>query len=66
MTAEYQACDFVTQMPAFHATTGFAGCLGRSGIWVDLMLGLFAEPLPQGFGFSETAFRIRADGLAPP
>ena len=25
---------------------------------VDLMVGLFAEPLPKGFGFSETAFRI--------
>jgi hypothetical protein len=25
---------------------------------VDLMAGLFAEPLPDGFGFSETAFRI--------
>jgi hypothetical protein len=25
---------------------------------VDLMTGLFAEPLPSGFGFSETAFRI--------
>ena len=25
---------------------------------VDLMTGLFAEPLPKGFGFSETAFRI--------
>jgi 2,4-dienoyl-CoA reductase-like NADH-dependent reductase (Old Yellow Enzyme family) len=25
---------------------------------VDLMTGLFAEPLPDGFGFSETAFRI--------
>jgi hypothetical protein len=25
---------------------------------VDLMVGLFAEPLPAGFGFSETAFRI--------
>lgn len=25
---------------------------------VDLMTGLFAEPLPAGFGFSETAFRI--------
>jgi Animal haem peroxidase len=25
---------------------------------VDLMVGLFAEPLPPGFGFSETAFRI--------
>lgn len=25
---------------------------------VDLMTGLFAEPLPNGFGFSETAFRI--------
>jgi len=25
---------------------------------VDLMVGLFAEPLPEGFGFSETAFRI--------
>jgi len=25
---------------------------------VDLMTGLFAEPLPSGFGFSETAFRL--------
>jgi hypothetical protein len=25
---------------------------------VDLMVGLYAEPLPHGFGFSETAFRI--------
>jgi Animal haem peroxidase len=25
---------------------------------VDLMTGLYAEPLPPGFGFSETAFRI--------
>jgi hypothetical protein len=25
---------------------------------VDLMIGLFAEPLPPGFGFSDTAFRI--------
>jgi hypothetical protein len=25
---------------------------------VDLMTGLFAEPLPAGFGFSETAFRV--------
>ena len=25
---------------------------------VDLMVGLFAEPTPKGFGFSETAFRI--------
>ena len=25
---------------------------------VDLMVGLFAEPKPEGFGFSETAFRI--------
>jgi hypothetical protein len=25
---------------------------------VDLMAGLYAEPLPEGFGFSETAFRI--------
>jgi hypothetical protein len=25
---------------------------------VDLMVGLLAEPLPEGFGFSETAFRI--------
>jgi hypothetical protein len=27
---------------------------------VDLMVGLYAEPLPQGFGFSETAFRVFA------
>ena len=25
---------------------------------VDLMVGLYAEPLPEGFGFCETAFRI--------
>src|SRR5215212_5038471 len=25
---------------------------------VDLMIGLFAEPKPEGFGFSDTAFRI--------
>ena len=25
---------------------------------VDLMIGLYAEPLPDGFGFSETAFHI--------
>jgi hypothetical protein len=25
---------------------------------VDLMVGLMAEPLPEGFGFSETAFRV--------
>jgi hypothetical protein len=25
---------------------------------VDLMVGLMAEPLPKGFGFSETAFRV--------
>jgi Animal haem peroxidase len=25
---------------------------------VDLIVGMFAEPLPQGFGFSDTAFRI--------
>jgi len=25
---------------------------------VDLMTGLYAEPLPSGFGFSETAFRL--------
>ena len=25
---------------------------------LDLMLGLYAEPLPKGFGFSDTAFRV--------
>jgi Animal haem peroxidase len=25
---------------------------------LDLMVGLYAEPLPQGFGFSDTAFRV--------
>jgi hypothetical protein len=25
---------------------------------VDLMVGLYAEPLPAGFGFTETAFRV--------
>jgi hypothetical protein len=32
----------------------YAGRLDR----VDLMVGLFAEPKPSGFGFSDTAFRI--------
>jgi hypothetical protein len=25
---------------------------------LDLMIGLYAEPLPKGFGFSDTAFRV--------
>jgi hypothetical protein len=25
---------------------------------VDLMVGLYSEPLPKGFGFSDTAFRV--------
>jgi hypothetical protein len=25
---------------------------------LDLMVGLYAEPLPKGFGFSDTAFRV--------
>jgi hypothetical protein len=25
---------------------------------VDLMVGMFVEPLPKGFGFSDTAFRV--------
>ncbi len=25
---------------------------------LDLMVGLYAEPLPRGFGFSDTAFRV--------
>ena len=25
---------------------------------VDLMIGLYSEPLPKGFGFSDTAFRV--------
>ena len=32
----------------------YAGDVDR----VDLIVGLYAEPLPEGFGFSETAFRI--------
>ena len=27
---------------------------------LDLMIGLYAEPLPKGFGFSDTAFRVFA------
>jgi len=27
---------------------------------LDLMIGLYSEPLPQGFGFSDTAFRVFA------
>ena len=42
---------------------------------VDLMVGLLAEPLPVGFGFSETTYRIlvlmtsrqlRSDRSSPP
>src|SRR4029434_578356 len=25
---------------------------------LDLMIGLFSEPLPEGFGFSDTTFRV--------
>ena len=31
---------------------------GNDAKEVDLMTGLYAEPLPKGFGFSETAFRV--------
>ena len=33
---------------------------------IDLMVGMFAEDLPEGFGFSDTAFRsLYPDGIAP-
>jgi len=49
----------------FPALTGGDAAAARelAGVYrdveeVDLMVGLYAEPLPEGFGFSETAFRI--------
>jgi hypothetical protein len=48
--------DELTDDPAWRAQlkTVYNGDLEA----VDLMTGLYAEPLPEGFGFSETAFRI--------
>ena len=48
--------DELTDDPAWRAQlkTVYDGDIEK----VDLMTGLFAEPLPEGFGFSETAFRI--------
>ena len=33
-------------------------CRGGDVDRVDLMVGMFAEDLPEGFGFSDTAFRV--------
>jgi Animal haem peroxidase len=48
--------DELTDNPAWRAEIKrvYNGDLEK----VDLMTGLFAEPLPAGFGFSETAFRV--------
>jgi hypothetical protein len=48
--------DELTDVPAWRdeIRTVYGGDLEK----VDLMTGLFAEPLPKGFGFSETAFRV--------
>jgi hypothetical protein len=48
--------DELTENPLWRQQlkTVYEGDLER----VDLMTGLYAEPLPDGFGFSETAFRI--------
>jgi Animal haem peroxidase len=40
--------------PAREIRRVYEGDLDR----VDLMIGLYAEPLPPGFGFSDTAFRV--------
>ena len=57
--------------PPVHSFEGLVGREGRRRGWaeelrrlygnvdnVDTMVGLFAEPKPRGFGFSDTAFRI--------
>jgi hypothetical protein len=57
--------------PPVHSFEGLVGREGRCRGWaeelrrlygnvdnVDTMVGLFAEPKPRGFGFSDTAFRI--------
>jgi hypothetical protein len=48
--------DALTENPAWRAQ--IRQVYGGDVEQVDLMTGLFAEPLPPGFGFSETAFRI--------
>ena len=48
--------DELTDNPAWR--TQLKTVYGNDLEAVDLMTGLYAEPLPAGFGFSETAFRI--------
>jgi hypothetical protein len=53
-------------VPSFLALTGNNAALAKkiSALYdddieaVDLLIGCLAEPLPQGFGFSDTAFRV--------
>jgi hypothetical protein len=54
--APIRSIDELTDKPEWRRALG--GVYGGDIEKVDLMAGLFAEPLPEGFGFSETAFRI--------
>lgn len=74
----YNAFRRLFHMPApatFEALTGGRTDIARelSEVYggdieqVDLLVGCLCEPLPKGFGFSDTAFRMFvADGVAPP
>jgi hypothetical protein len=48
--------DELTDNPAWR--TELKRVYGNDVEKIDLMTGLFAEPVPEGFGFSDTAFRI--------
>ena len=59
--ADWPGFDYLMQAEAgyFSLTSEPGAPPARFGISiVDLMTGLYAEPLPPGFGFSETAFRV--------
>ena len=53
---EVKSFDELTDNPAWRAQ--IKAVYNNDLEKVDLMTGLFAEPLPDGFGFSDTAFRI--------
>jgi hypothetical protein len=50
------SCDEITDNPTWREE--IKRVYGNDIEKVDLMTGLYAEPLPDGFGFSDTAFRI--------
>jgi len=52
------AADFLSLAGGDAETASELAGVYRDVEEVDLMVGLYAEPLPEGFGISETAFRI--------